>query len=57
MAFWDKWTSKKVEDPEKQVKKLKKYYMQVMGMDKEAAEEKARQWVNTVGKKSRELEK
>ncbi|UCH95009.1 MAG: hypothetical protein JSV88_32805 [Candidatus Aminicenantes bacterium] len=54
MAFW---SSKPVKDPEKQFKKLKKYCMQVLGYSKEDAEKKAREWLNTVGKKARSLEK
>ncbi len=36
MAFWNK----PVTDPEKQLKKLKKYCMQVLGLSKEEAEKK-----------------
>lgn len=46
MAFWDK----KVTDPEKQLKKLKKYCRQVLGLSKEDAEKKAKEWLHTVGK-------
>jgi hypothetical protein len=52
MAFWNKKTE---EDPEKQFKKLKKYCMQVMGLDKEAAEKKAREWLNSVGSEANKL--
>lgn len=37
MAFWD---SKPVTDPEKQLKKLTKYCIQVLGLSKEEAEKK-----------------
>ncbi len=43
MAFWDKWMNKPVTDPEKQLKKLTKYYREVVGLSKEEAEKKARE--------------
>lgn len=46
MAFWDK----KITDPKKQLKKITKYYRQVMGLSKEDAEKKAKEWMDTVGK-------
>ena len=42
MAFWNK----PITDPEKQLKKLKKYCRQVLGLSKEDAEKKAREWLN-----------
>ena len=54
MAFWN---SKPVKDPEKQFKKLKKYCKQVLGLSEEEAEKRAREWLNSVGKKARDLEK
>ena len=53
MAFWNK----PVTDPEKQYKKLKKYCKQVLGMNEADAEKKAREWLDSVGKKARDLEK
>ena len=53
MAFWNK----PVKDPEKQYKKLKKYCKQVLGMSEADAEKKAREWLNSVGKKAGDLEK
>jgi len=52
MAFW---SSKPITDPEKQLKKLRKYCVQVLGMNKHDAEKKAREWLNTVGKKANSL--
>ncbi len=46
MAFWN-WNSKPVTDPEKQLKKLQKYCIQVLGLSKEEAEKKAKEWLNT----------
>jgi hypothetical protein len=43
MAFWNKWLNKPVKDPEKQLKKLTKYYKDVLGLSKEDAEKKARE--------------
>lgn len=40
MAFWN---SKPITDPEKQLKKLTKYCIQVLGLNKEEAEKKARE--------------
>ncbi|MCK4764639.1 MAG: hypothetical protein KAW12_20745 [Candidatus Aminicenantes bacterium] len=54
MAFWNK---KAAADPEKQYKKLKKYCKQVLQMNEEDAEKKAREWLNTVGKKLDHLKK
>lgn len=54
MAFWN---SKPNNDPEKQFKKLRKYCIQVLGLNKEDAEKKAREWLNSVGKKAKSLEK
>ena len=53
MAFWN---SKPITDPEKQLKKLKKYCKQVLRLSDQEAEEKAKEWLNGVGKKARELE-
>jgi ABC-type histidine transport system ATPase subunit len=52
MAFW---SSKPITDPEKQLKKLRKYCMQVLGMSKPDAEKKAREWLDNVGKKAKSL--
>ena len=52
MAFW---SSKPITNPEKQLKKLRKYCIQVLGMNKHDAEKKAREWLNTVGKKANSL--
>lgn len=51
------WFDKKPDsDPEKQYEKMKKYYREVVGLSKEEAEVKARNWVNTTGRKARELD-
>jgi len=52
MAFW---SNKPITDPEKQLKKLKKYCMQVLGMNKYDAEKKAREWLDNAGKKPNSL--
>jgi hypothetical protein len=52
MAFW---SSKPITDPEKQFKKLKKYCMQVLGMNKHDAEKKAKEWLENVDKKANSL--
>lgn len=54
MAFWNR---KPEKDPVKQFKKLKKYCIQVLGLPKEEAEKKAREWLYGVGKKAKDLEK
>ncbi len=54
MAFWK---SKPVKDPVKQYKKLKKYCKQVLGLSEEEAEKRAREWLNSIGKKAADLEK
>lgn len=46
MAFWDR---KKTYTPDKQLKKLRKYCRQVLGLSKEEAEKKAREWLNSRG--------
>jgi catechol-2,3-dioxygenase len=43
MAFWNNWMNKPVTDPEKQLKKLEKYYREVLGLSKEEAKKKARE--------------
>ncbi|MCP4218733.1 MAG: hypothetical protein GY765_29145 [bacterium] len=47
MAFWNR--NKPVTDPEKQLKKLTKYCRQVLGLSKEDAEAKAKEWLKTRG--------
>ena len=47
MAFW---SSKPITDPKKQFKKLKKYCTQVLGLSKEDAEKKAREWLDSMDK-------
>jgi len=51
------WSNKTIKDPEKQYKKLKKYCKQVLGLNDEQAEAKAREWLNSVGKKAGDLGK
>lgn len=51
------WSSKPIKDPEKQLKKLKKYCRQVLGLNKEDAEKKAKEWLQNIGSKARNLEK
>jgi hypothetical protein len=50
------WFNKPVTDPEKQFKKLKKYCKQVLRLNDEEAEKKAREWLGGVGHKAKDLE-
>ena len=50
------WFNKPVTDPEKQFKKLKKYCKQVLRLNDEEAEKKAREWLSGVGHKAKDLE-
>jgi hypothetical protein len=51
MGFFKNLLNKPTTDPKKQFKKLKKYCMQVLGMNEEDAEKKANEWLWSRDKK------